>query len=517
MNSAHEPRRESTSIQRRLENWLVAGVLLSAMSVASAQTMSPDIEERVAGSDEAIADGEYKSVLPAIESITRGSDDPIFRVVGGRPAKAGAWASMVPIFLGDRAICGGTIIDKEWVLTAAHCVRQRSPQELSVREATIDLRAGGRLLKIAEIHIHENYKSGPPANDVALLRLQESAKSPRQLLMQQSAIPAVLRDGAMATVVGFGRIQPRPAQPGPGFQTGTTSDRLLQADVPIVSLQKCIERYGAQRISEGTICAGFDEGGHDACQGDSGGPLFARGPLAQSVQVAVVSWGSGCAQPKSYGVYTSLAAFEPWIRQRVPDAQFISTAPSTSAESAAIAGIPAYVTQIITSLLGNTSSKEPSKLAQVSVDLVQGTTLRVNDLIQIRVTSSITGKLVVFNQDSDGKMFQIFPNRFTGAQADQAPTMIKAGYVVTAPAPGDRFRLRITPPLGKNKIYAMVLPVEAKIDDLTNPHGDMKEIKNPQALLNALAEREIRTRGIRVEATMPTDRAVGFRDYEIVP
>jgi secreted trypsin-like serine protease len=493
---------------------LVAGILLSALSIASAQTPLPDTEERVAGADEPIADGPYKSILPAIESITRGSEDPIFRVVGGQPSRAGAWASMVAIFLGDRAICGGTIIDQQWVLTAAHCVRQRHAQELSVREATIDLKAGGRSLKVSEIHIHENYKSGPPANDVALLRLEESAKSPRQLLIQKSATPAVLRDGAMATVVGFGRIQPRPAQPGPSFQAGITSDRLLQADVPIVSLQKCIERYGGQRITESTICAGFDEGGHDACQGDSGGPLFARGPLAQSVQVAVVSWGSGCAQPKSYGVYTSLAAFEPWIRQRVPDARFISTEASPASGPAAISGVSAMFSQAFAALVGNTSSKEPSKLAQVSVDLVQGTKVRVNDLIQVRVTSSVTGRLVVFNQNSDGKMYQIFPNSFTRAQG---ATMIKAGYVITAPAPGDRFRLRITPPLGKNKIYAMVLPVEAKIDDLTNPYEDMQEIKNPGAFLNALTEREIRTRGIRVEAATATDRAMGYRDYEIVP
>lgn len=54
-------------------------------------------------------------------------------------------------------------------------------------------------------------------------------------------------------------------------------------------------------------------GGIDSCQGDSGGPLFTQQPFEL---VGIVSWGEGCAQPRFPGVYTKVAAFVDWIRDR---------------------------------------------------------------------------------------------------------------------------------------------------------------------------------------------------------
>ena len=62
------------------------------------------------------------------------------------------------------------------------------------------------------------------------------------------------------------------------------------------------QRAGSQ------ICAGHSDGGKDACQGDSGGPMFSvKKSSNQFMQYGVVSWGIGCAEARSPGVYTNVA------------------------------------------------------------------------------------------------------------------------------------------------------------------------------------------------------------------
>merc|ERR1712037_178714 len=61
-------------------------------------------------------------------------------------------------------------------------------------------------------------------------------------------------------------------------------------------------------MSEDMICAGLMAGGKDSCQGDSGGPLVAADPAKNHSLslVGVVSWGFGCAEPDSLGIYSKV-------------------------------------------------------------------------------------------------------------------------------------------------------------------------------------------------------------------
>jgi secreted trypsin-like serine protease len=455
----------------------------------------------------------YRNLLPENESMTRGGD-PVYRIVGGKPARPGAWPSMVALIFRNRAICGGTVIDKNWVLTAAHCVANRDIAEFEIEEGTVELNNGGRRISLADIIINPRYRSGPPTNDTALLKLKSAAVSPGQALLHRRADDAAPNEGELATIVGFGRILPRPAKSGPQVQTGASSDRLLQADVPIISTERCQSRYGESRVTTANLCAGFEEGQSDACQGDSGGPLLYRGALAETIQIGVVSWGAGCAQPKSYGVYASVASAENWIRELVPAAKFVEASNKQGTGiGATLSSIPMYLSQALANIVGNTHASKPSTLAQLSLELLAGPKLNLGDLIQLRIISSVDGNLAVFNRDPDGTTYQIFPNRFV---KNAGSGRIRSGVPLVLPDQGDGFRLRATPPLGKSTIIALVFPPETPISDITKLNDSLGKIDDPKSLFESLADREVKTRGIKVEPVAPVNRAIAQLTYELV-
>ncbi|KFP30526.1 Enteropeptidase, partial [Colius striatus] len=93
---------------------------------------------------------------------------------------------------------------------------------------------------------------------------------------------------------------------------GPTSDILREAEVPLISNEKCQEWMPEYNITENMICAGYETGGVDSCQGDSGGPLtFEDGN--EWVLVGVTSFGYKCALPRRPGVYVRVTMFVDWI------------------------------------------------------------------------------------------------------------------------------------------------------------------------------------------------------------
>jgi secreted trypsin-like serine protease len=448
------------------------------------------------------------------------------RVVHGHPAQKGAWPSAVNIFIvkdaSSGSVCGGTVIGTRWVLTAAHCVFRKKEGGVSrVRASTVFAKSrvrydpksklpfDGEALRITRVVVHPQFATTPYLlNDVALLELEKASTAERQKLAAKGGIPTFLASGNTATVVGWGVTTPVPVGAIP--HPSKLSKVLVQADLPIASRQACAAFLG-RPVDPAEFCAGDGTGRPDSCNGDSGGPLYVAGHAGEPIQVGTVSWGPGCAVPNTFGVYGTVGHFESWIRKYVPDVQF---------------AMPRETPPDLDAIAGNKPGGPPAPHGQVTADVVVvdcagpgapfraaprigANRVKVGSCIRVHVTSGVSGHLAVFSRNAVGKVDQLFPNRLSGGkQEGAAPTRVLAGHVVSIPGPGDAFELKVSPPLGRAEIIAVVVPDAVGFPAATTPYkGAMRSVENFEGELAEIA------RQVNVVPTAP--RAVGTRQYEV--
>jgi secreted trypsin-like serine protease len=261
---------------------------------------------------------------PAVEISTR--------IIGGHPAQDGAWPWMVALLqsaVADRyfaQFCGASLIDDDWVLTAAHCVTDdngfpRSASEIDVLAGQNDLSGtGGQRIRAQRIVVHPNYDIFTLANDIALIKLSAPLNIEPVRLPGMTFDNPIFPPGMLTTAIGWGSLNP----------AGTIyPDDLQQVDLPIVSNMTCQEAFPVFPIFDTMLCAGFPQGGKDTCVGDSGGPLVGSSGVTRGTwtQVGVTSFGTQCAQAGTYGVYTRVSRYGPWITGNICSASEIPPSP----------------------------------------------------------------------------------------------------------------------------------------------------------------------------------------------
>lgn len=271
-------------------------------------------------------------VLSARERATVIDADTATRIYGGRAAQQGAWPAQVSLHSAQKMdgsqdgkfnsqFCGGSLIARQWVLSAAHCLvdendRPVSPDSVLVRSSSINLDEGD-FRKVARVIIHQEYSGLNFENDIALLQLAQ---------------PVTEASGPVGAIPVLGRGQPVPQGPsvviGWGMmEEGKFPSNLMETDIDIVSNATCnqgmrelskrelgsflyslgisnrvpeeklVEAFNTvadnlgDPLSNNMICAGIASGARTSCSGDSGGPLMVRQQDGSWLQVGIVSWG----------------------------------------------------------------------------------------------------------------------------------------------------------------------------------------------------------------------------------
>ncbi|XP_054852745.1 coagulation factor IX isoform X1 [Eublepharis macularius] len=230
------------------------------------------------------------------------------RVVGGRNSKKGEVPWQVYLLNNEqKGFCGGSIINENWIVTAAHCIESGPVTIVAGELRTEEKDYTEQYRSVIRIIPYPAYNSSLRYhNDIALLELD----SPLELnsyvtpicIADKDFTNSLLKFGT-STVSGWGRL---------AYQ-GREASILQVLKVQLIDRATCL-RSTRFSIVPSMFCAGHPYEAKDTCQGDSGGP-HATDMEGTWFLTGITSWGEQCAMKDKYGVYTRVARYVKWIRE----------------------------------------------------------------------------------------------------------------------------------------------------------------------------------------------------------
>lgn len=199
-------------------------------------------------------------------------------------------------------VCGGSIINENWVITAARCVRGLK-RCYSIRAGSLYHHQDGTIHMVNRIIIHEHFNftsNGFAINDIALIHIATSFI----IDSSRKSIPLAYINGV---IFPLSRI----FMYGWGDKTTNGKSTLKIYKTKALNKITCnttYENYGGIYDNQG--CASDFRGKTSLCKNDAGGPVVYKTRL-----IGVLFWTEGCGRSNYPNVFTEISTYRFWIRR----------------------------------------------------------------------------------------------------------------------------------------------------------------------------------------------------------
>jgi len=265
---------------------------------------------------------------------------PRARNVRGNKATSGVWPWQIHVFWGGVPVCNGALINKEWVITAAHCFYSKTWRPIVRPASRYTVKAGGhhlgdrktspeQIIEATKIFIHDNYKRQSHENDIALIKLNRKVKLGKYVspvCLPDVAMPGndLATPGKHGFVAGWGEKQTQVKQERKSSKKHRKKSRTkvtVHIALAVSSNKVCRNNTSQAFNSTVMFCAEHDKAGQHSCRGDGGGPFVRERYDSKSrgyrwTVAGLVSWGEGCGVEGRYSFFTRVAPYSNWISEK---------------------------------------------------------------------------------------------------------------------------------------------------------------------------------------------------------
>ncbi|XP_071050763.1 trypsin-like [Onthophagus taurus] len=243
------------------------------------------------------------------------------RIVKGYNCARAQYKYLATILSGSgNPFCGGTLVSRKLVLTAAHCCVAMNDlyyYTVHIGMKTLDQKSTSNVYRIRQVFAHPDFSFNPLQSDICIISLQDpvyAADAKIVTLASKDNFTNLLSEGKCddSIVLGFGHQHKKaPFRRNVNNRSRRAFNKHVQcASIKAVVYEDCDDMF--HKLITDTIFCGVDTTyeGRDACQGDSGGPI-----MCEDMQIGIVSAGFGCGNPNYPGLYCRVDIYEDFFQE----------------------------------------------------------------------------------------------------------------------------------------------------------------------------------------------------------